>query len=266
MTFLVMTSSLFAQNSTKYLTLADSADYYIAHELWNKAENSLLEALRLEPGNFHNSLLLSNLGIVQINKEEFDKAINSFTLSLAIAPSSTVVYNNRAHTYLLLDKIAEAENDLDASLGLDSIQEWPLQMRGLLYVRDNDDDNAKELLTKLKSHFPENSMAYSGLATLAVRKGDVDEAMELYKKAIDLMPGDEETLCSYIFLLIEIEKFTEARSLLKEALENNSNNPMFYLLRGYLHRLNYRNEEAQADKKTAIAKGLDPSYVKSFIP
>lgn len=265
-TILVMASSLSAQNSAKYLELADSADYYINHELWDKAEASIQKALRLEPANFHNSMLLSNLGIVQINKDEFEKAIDSFTLGLAIAPSSSVLYNNRAQAYILLDKIPEAMTDLDSSLSLDSVQEWPLQTLALIYINDNNEVVAKEYLQKLKTHYPNNSVAFSGLATLATRAGNVEEALELYKISLELNPQDQETLCSYIFLLIETDRFTDARSFLREAIEKFPDNPMFYLLRGYLHRLNYRNDEALADKKTAIAKGLDPAEADRFIP
>ncbi len=41
---------------------------------------------------------------------------------------------------------------------------------------------------------------------------------------------------------------------------------MFYLFRGYLHKLNYRNEEAAADKKIALDKGLDPQIVEQYLP
>ena len=54
-------------SSPRYLALVDSADNYIKRERWTDAEQTLLSALRLEPGNFTNSLLLSNLGVVRTN-------------------------------------------------------------------------------------------------------------------------------------------------------------------------------------------------------
>lgn len=252
--------------SVGYLELVDSADYYIAKELWNKAEVKILEALRLEPANFHNSLLLSNLGIIQTQKEEYDKAIDSFSLALSLAPSSTVIYNNRARTFLIKDNINNAIEDLEESLALDSIQEWPLETLGYIYLQKNQIDLAKILFNRLKENFPENSLAYSGLANVFAMEGNADLSSEYFRKSLELNPKDEETLTHYISLLIETEKYTEARSEIRKALEINSNNPMFYLLRGYLHRLNYRLEEAQADKKTAIDKGLDPTYASQFIP
>lgn len=252
--------------SPRYLELADSADYYIESKLWNKAEEKIVEALRLEPANFHNSLLLSNLGIVQSEKGEFEKALSSFSLGLSIAPSSTVLLNNRAGLLLTMGQEQEANADIDKSLSIDSIQEWPLRTKGLLLMQAGRMDEARVILERLKKHFPQNPVAYSALATIRLRHGDLDGAIEYYQKSVELSPEDEDTLCAYISLLIEKGDYTQSRALLKEAIERNPENPMFYLLRGYILRLNYRPDEAAADKKTAIAKGLDADYVKRFIP
>lgn len=253
-------------SSPEYIQLADSADHYISLELWDKAEQKIIEALRLEPANFENSLLLSNLGIIRIQKEQYPQAIESFSLGLSIAPSSTVLYNNRAKAFLLSENINEAMDDLDSSLAIDSIQEWPLQTRAFLYLKEYQLPQASGLFKLLKEHFPSNHLAYSGLAEIASREGNTLEAISLYQKSIELNPKDEETLSSYILMLIEADKYSDARTLIRKCISDFPENPMFYLLRGYLHRLNFRMEEAKADKKIAIDKGLDPGFVSQFIP
>lgn len=252
--------------SARYIELADSADFYLARENWDKAEQKILEALRLEPANFTNSLLLSNLGLAQANKGEYKKAIESLSLGLNISPNSTVILNNRAHTWIQLDSLNAAKADLDKSLQIDSTQEWTLQTRAFLYLQEKDINNASILFKKLSANFPGNSSALAGLAAVSEFNGKDKEAIEFYKEALRLKPEDEEAREAYIFLLIKTDNFSNARTEIREALEINPENPMFYLLRGYLHRLNYRLDEAQADKKIAIAKGLQPSYVSSFIP
>ena len=252
--------------SPRYLELADSADYFIARENWDKAESKILEALRLEPANFSNSLLLANLGLIQTQKGQFTKALQSLSLGLNIAPSSTVLLNNRAHTYLLMDSIASAVIDLDKSLGIDSLQEWTLQTRAYIYLQDSDIPNSSRLFNKIKKNFPKNSSVYSGLAAIDETEGNDEKALENYRIALSMKPEDEEAREAYIFLLIKTDRYTDARSQIREALEINPENPMFYLLRGYLHRLNFRLEEAQADKKIALSKGIDAQYANSFIP
>ena len=252
--------------SPRYLELADSADFYMARENWIQAENKIMEALRLEPANFTNSMLLANLGLIQTHKGEYDKAISSLSLGLNIAPSSTVILNNRAHAYVLMDSIALAIRDLDRSLQIDSLQEWTLQTRGYIYLQESDIENARHLFEKIKKEFPGNTSVYSGFAAIAEKEGNFNEAMNNYKIVIDKNPEDEEAREAYIFLLIKTDNYTDARSQIRKGIELNPENPMFYLLRGYLHRLNYRMDEAQADKKIALDKGLDIQYVNSFIP
>ena len=255
----------FPENS-RYIELADSADYFIAHEYWDKAEEKIIQALRLEPANFSNSLLLANLGLIQAQKGEYVKSLESLNLGLNIAPSSTILLNNRAHTFLVLDSVSAAIADLDKSLGIDSIQEWPLQTRAYLYLQNNQPDLATELFNKLKENFPGNSSAYNGLAAIAETEGDFNRAKENYLEALNRNPDDSEAKEAYIFLLIKTEQYSEARVEIRKALEIDPENPMLYLLRGYLHRLNFRPDEALADKKIAISKGADLQYADKFIP
>lgn len=253
-------------SSPRYLELADSADFFIARENWNRAEEKIIEALRLEPANFTNSLLLSNLGLVQTRLGKYNKALESLSLGLNIAPSSTVILNNRAHTYLMIDSVGAAIKDLDRSLSIDSIQEWTLQTRGFLYLDCNEPEKASLLFEKLRENFKNNSSALAGLASVALRQNRTDDAKKLYLEALNLNPDDNETRQAYIFLLIKNEEYTDARIEIKTGLTKDPEDPVYYLLRGYLHRLNYRPEEAQADKRIAISKGLDPKYVSNFIP
>ena len=253
-------------DSPRYLELADSADYFISRENWPRAEEKILEALRLEPANFSNSMLLSNLGMVQTRMGKYREALKSLSLGLNIAPSSCVLLNNRAHTFLLLDSVAPAVRDIDLSLKLDSVQEWPLQTRAFLYLYDNDTKSASLMLHQLKSLFPHNQSATAGFGAIAEKEGRTKDALKFYEQALKERPDDDETRESYILLLIRTDDYSGARKVIREGIEINEENPMFYLLRGYLHRLNHRLDEAKADKSIAIGKGLDPKVVTQFIP
>ena len=63
-----------------------------------------------------------------------------------------------------------------------------------------------------------------------------------------------------------MDKYSDASADIREGIDRYPENPFFYIWRGYLHRLNYRQDEAEADKKIAIAKGADPQFVKFYIP
>jgi len=262
---LLCTSFNISASSPKYLALVDSADNFIKRERWIDAEQTLLSALRLEPGNFTNSLLLSNLGVVRTNLGKMQEALESFRLGLCIAPHSSVIRTNRARTLLATGDYDSALIDLDETLAIDSLQTWPRQMRGLLRLSRNDTVGAKQDFSILSKIDPSNPAAMSGLARVAEAEGKQHDALRLYDEAIS-MKDDPEIRFSRILLKISMEKYSDAADDIRKAIGQWPNIPDFYIARGYLHRLNYRNEEAEIDKKIAIDKGADPQFIEQFIP
>lgn len=252
-------------SSPRYEELADSADIYIRNERWDDAERTIINALRLEPANFSNSLLFSNLGVVRTNQGRYEEALEAFDLGISIAPGASVLRTNRARTNILVSEYDEALKDLEASLKIDSIQEWPLGMRGLLLLKKNDIDGARRDFLLLATHYPSNDVSMTGLASIAEMEGKYDEALKYYDEAIKINEIPE-THYSRILLKIAMDKYSDASEELRHCIALYPEDPMFYLYRGYLHRLNYRNEEAFADKKNAIDKGADPQIVERYLP
>lgn len=264
-TILTTVTAKAVASSPEYIALADSADMYIRNEKWDAAEQTIIKALRLEPANFSNSLLFSNLGIVRTNLGEYDSALEAFDLGLAIAPGSSVIRNNRAKTYIMMGDYDNALSDLDESLAIESNQEWPLQMRGKLRIRNNDLEGAVDDFNTLLKIYPKNYVAMEGLGNVEEARGNFPDALRYYDEAINLY-DNPETRSARILVKINFDKFSEASSDIRESISRYPDYADFYIWRGYLHRLNYRNDEAQADKKIAIAKGADPQYVQQFIP
>lgn len=68
-----------------YQQLSERAIECIEKDSLPKAEELLLQALKLEPKNAKNALLFSNLGLVQRRLGEFDKALESYSFALNFA-------------------------------------------------------------------------------------------------------------------------------------------------------------------------------------
>lgn len=262
--FLSLVPTLISASSPEYIALADSADNYIKAENWIMAEQTILKALRLEPGNFTNSLLLSNLGVVQTQMGDLDKALESFRLGLSIAPNSSVIYANRARTYLHLSRYEDALDDLNSTLSIDSIQEWPLQTRGFLLI-DKDPKKAAEDFTRLSIRFPKNPYGFTGLAAIAENQLRNEDALTLYDKAL-VVEDSPEIRFSRILLKINMQKFNEASEDISDSISRFPHNGELYLLRGYLNKLRFRNDDAAIDKKIALDKGVERQLVEKFLP
>lgn len=257
--FISLFTPVLAQNPD-YVALADSADNYIKSEKWDKAEATILNALRLQPGSFSNSLLLSNLGVVRTNLGKFEEALEDFRLALSIAPESTVVRNNRSRTLLAMGKYDAALEDLNQSLDRDSTQEWPRQMRGYLHLRNNEIEKAEADFNSFKEKNPSNPSVFSGLAAIAESRGDWNAAIALYDKSICL-DDNPDTRFSRILAKIHINMYSSASQDIAESIRMYPSYPDLYLLRAVLNKKNYRNAEAEADKKIAIDKGADPQFI-----
>ena len=63
-----------------YQQLSEKAIEYIEMDSLSKAEELLLQALKLEPKNAKNAMLFSNLGLVQRRLGEYDKALEFILL------------------------------------------------------------------------------------------------------------------------------------------------------------------------------------------
>ena len=76
-----------------YQQLSERAIECIEKDSLPKAEELLLQALKLEPKNAKNALLFSNLGLVQRRLGEFDKALESYSFALNFAPLAVLFYS-----------------------------------------------------------------------------------------------------------------------------------------------------------------------------
>ena len=92
--------------SQSYYQWVERADSCIKAKDWAGAESALVSALRTEPANGQNSLLMSNLGTVQRYAGNYDAALRSYTNGLLMTPHSVTLLRNRAapvsYTHLTL--------------------------------------------------------------------------------------------------------------------------------------------------------------------
>ncbi len=248
-----------------YIQYVDSADNYIKRENWQAAERMTIAALKTKPANKLNYLLWSNLGDIRTRMENYEGALQAFEIALTTAPKKEVILNNRAYTYLQMGNNENALSDINQSLELDSIQEWPLKMRGILKLGKAKYIDAEKDFISLKNHFPSNASAYSGLGKIAAIKGDSKEATAFFEKSLELEQNDD-TWFHLILVNIEADKIPKAKEYLLTALKRYPRNGNLYLLRGVIHKKNFENDAAEIDKKIALDYGADPHLVEQYFP
>lgn len=105
-----MADFLFVSAQT-YNEWIDKSFECIESEDWAGAEKALIGALRVQPANPQNALLLSNLGTIQRKMGKNDEALKSYTNALMITPRSVTLLMNRAALFSEMEKFDDALKD-----------------------------------------------------------------------------------------------------------------------------------------------------------
>ncbi|MDE5796556.1 MAG: tetratricopeptide repeat protein [Muribaculaceae bacterium] len=250
---------------TPYMQYVDSADYYISRSRWIDAERSLITALRSEPANQGNILLLSNLGTVRTQLGDYSGAIEAFDIGLSRAPRSTVLLVNRALAQIGLDNIDGALNDLSFALQCDSELPRALETRGLLYLNRGEFEAALADFTLLHEINSDNTAALAGIAQCQAAQGNYTEAI-IHLREIMKRESDEFYHFLLTLYLIENNQPLEATDAVRNALEQFPQSGRLYLLRAVLHKQHYQLSEAEAALKLAHKYNVDPELELQLMP
>lgn len=251
-------------NRDRFEALIDSAELYSRNKRWKDAETATIEALRITPASPSNWLLWANLGEIRTQKDDLDGAVEAYSIGLNRNPKSMRMLEGRASALIQLGRESEAGQDLESALQLDSLRVWPRIMRAMIYMSKGEYEKAKKDYTTLLVFHPGNAEAYLGLARIYAAEGKEIEAITAFQKSI-LHDPDEMTYMYYIAFLADQGKLSEAAEELRVAMNKYPRRGNFFLLRAYLHKLSYRNEEAEIDRKLALEYGADKELIETVL-
>lgn len=251
--------------TTKFEMMVDSAEYYSSIKRWNDAERLTIKALKLRPANKSNWLLWANLAEIRRNLDDNEGALEAYNIGLSLQPQSASMLSGRAELYIQKGEKEEALKDLDNLIHLNPDAETARIMRGWMRFENRNLKNAEEDFNYVITKFPDNPQGYNGLAAIKSSNHLNEEALKLYSKSLDLQP--DETIYFYkTVLLIDIGKLTEASDTLREGMKKFPRNGNLYLLRAYMHKLNFQNEEAEIAIKLAKEYACDSNLLEKFFP
>lgn len=246
-----------------YVDLMGKADAAIAAEDWATAEARLLEALRLEPANPSNVLLVSNLGIVRFNMGNDSLALATLDDAVEMAPRSATVVGNRALVLMGMGRLDEAYRDYATVMEIDTLQTGARFYHGIIAMTRRDTATARADFDRLIRLAPESFEANIGMATLCEAEGRFEEAVPFYNKVIAAEPRAEyygaRALCN-----LRVERLQEASEDIAEALRLDPADGELYLYRAILNKMRFRPDDAKADAERATALGVDKARVKAL--
>ena len=167
---------------------------------------------------------LVNLSTAYINKQMPGKSIDLLKKALQLNGSSAVAYNDLGVAYTMMQQYKEGIGACTKALQLDSTfrlaknnLEWATAERdkvlaqikaqeqvpaakmdvayysayGLNYFRIGDYSRSIEIWSRIFEIDPKNTGALNSIGTAFMMKGQTDDAIALFKKALELEPGNQ---------------------------------------------------------------------------
>lgn len=247
-----------------YFRLMGEADKAIADGEWSRAEEKLLEALRSQPGNPSNVLLMSNLGMVRYHAGRTDEAITTLTDAHYMAPTSVTVLQNRGRVYAETGRTEEACADYAAVMRLDSTLVEPAFYHAMLSLELNRPDSTAADVERLRRIAPDDRLTDLAEATLHISLGDYAGAIPAYVRLIN-----KEKQAGYYaaraLCYLMTQQLGEAAADIASGLELDPADGDLYLYRAMLNKMRFRLEDAKADAERAVSLGVKKSVADSVI-
>ncbi|MGI6073167.1 MAG: tetratricopeptide repeat protein [Fermentimonas sp.] len=252
--------------STDYMGWVDKAADYIETDMLDSAAVALETAMRLDPANANNSVLLLNLGILQRQLGNLDDAYISFTSSMSNNPMPRIVLHNRASLLVEMNRFEEAKEDYSALVRNypDDVEAY--YRRGVLYLEEHDRKSAEADFRKSEEIDPDNMFTKLSKALLYKLDNNWVEAEKVYTALINETDSPDASIyLNRAECYVNTGQSFLASADLRSIESSQRNNPYYYFLRGRVRLDQFDKQAARADFVKAKEMGYNPAIVDEWI-
>lgn len=169
------------QNVNKAKTVHDLGVAYVEHHMENKAIDSFIKALNIDP-NYLSAYM--NLGYIYQHKENYEKAVQAFEKAVILNPQSAKIYNTMGLIYDKMEKPDMAVRMYKKAVLLDPTYANTHYILGQLYQNRGSVDKAIAEFTKHIRIHETGNMVEDAMQRIAVMKfmtfEDVQKIFNLY--------------------------------------------------------------------------------------
>ncbi len=252
----------FAQSYDEYITR--SYDYLDMDSL-SLAEEALREALRIEPGNPSNGMLLLNMGTIQRRQGKLKEAEDSYTIGLAFLPKNLTLLNSRAQLYAEMENYPKAIEDYTEVIYQEPENEDAYYERALCRLMNNDTLGARLDLEQIDKFNPNSAKSRLGMAYVYKSQRMWREASELYDVLIKRNPKNASLLRERAEVYYLANRFGAALDDVNKSIDFDPRDPYSYVLRAQIRYAKGDKEFAKRDLNHALELGLNRDEVSDLI-
>lgn len=239
-TFISSKAQTYEEMVVKAMEFAKQKDY-IGAELAMKA------ALKAEPANPGNGMLLFNLGTFQRNQGKLDEALISYNAAVAKFPKPVMLLHSRAALYCEMDKLDNALIDYSTIIAEDPKDTEAYYRRGLIYLAKNNLLDAENNFDKILEIDPDNLQAKSALCMILKRQEKWEEAEVIYSYLLSKNKTNAELFLNRAECYLQLGKLARAQEDMEKAVTYGYADSPLYVLRGQLRLAQYDKLSAKTD-------------------
>ncbi len=239
-------------------------DLYRATGEHAKAESAYARALETNPGN---SSALIGLGFTYMNQQRSDQAEQTFARAIGLHPGDWSAFNALGSYYYRTGRYADAAAQFEYVVALDRGNMMGRSNLGTAQMLAGDFTAAAATLRETIEIEP-RSKSYSNLGLVAYYRGELDEAIESHRKAVEQEPNDHlnrSNLGDALWVAglrdEAIEEFRLAEGLGAAALQVNPNDPFTRMDMAWISTMLGKKDDARRFIELARADSPDDPYV-----
>lgn len=260
--WIVNCSICFGQTYEDYIN--ESFDWLEKDSL-ERAEESLKMALRTEPGNVQNGMLLLNMGTIQRRQGKLKEAEDSYTIGLGFLPRNLSLLNSRAQLYSELEEFEKAIEDYTEIIFQEPENEGALYDRALCRLMNADTLGARLDLQAIDKFNPNSAKSRLGMAYVYKAQYQWREAEELLDALIQRNPKNASLYRERAEVHYLAGRMGAAQDDITKSIEYGPKDPYSYLLRAQIRYAKGDKEYARRDLNHAIDLGMKSEEAKELI-
>lgn len=249
-------AELAAQTYEDYVTRSFD---FIEQDSLPQAEEAIKNALRLEPGNPSNGLLLGNMGTIQRRQGKLKEAEQSYSIGLGFMPDNLTLLTSRASLYAEMAEYDKAIEDYTQIIYHEAENEDAFYQRALCRLMNNDTIGARLDLEEIDRFNPQSAKSRLGMAYIYKAQRMWREAAELYDVLIKRNPKSPSLMRERAEVHYLSGRMGAALADVEKSIQMGPRDPYSYLLRAQIRYARGDKEYARRDLNQARELGLPES-------
>lgn len=249
-------AELAAQTYEDYVTRSFD---FIEQDSLPQAEEAIRNALRLEPGNPSNGLLLGNMGTIQRRQGKLKEAEQSYSIGLGFMPDNLTLLTSRASLYAEMTEYEKAIEDYTQIIYHEAENEDAFYQRALCRLMNNDTIGARLDLEEIDRFNPQSAKSRLGMAYIYKAQRMWREAAELYDVLIKRNPKSPSLMRERAEVHYLSGRMGAALADVEKSIQMGPRDPYSYLLRAQIRYARGDKEYARRDLNQARELGLPES-------